>query len=172
MAFASAANSTQRVGQYSPGDIAARPRRFAGGVRKQGESRDEFTGRMDAGYRASAMQATPAPRTRQDNIAAARGDGTFDAKRNAYNAANQSSYMDAQGNTARRLQASSRLLHLLPRHLRPQWHQHPQSLPVLLALLLHALLRPSTGSRKDDSSPTQPFAALPRCRPASMTSRT
>lgn len=35
---------------------------------------------------------------RQQNIAAARADGTFDAKRNAFNAANKGSFMDEQGN--------------------------------------------------------------------------
>lgn len=38
----------------------------------------------------------PAP-TRQDNINAARADGTFDMKRAAYNAANKSSFMDESG---------------------------------------------------------------------------
>lgn len=37
------------------------------------------------------------PKTRQDNIDAARMDGTFDAKRAAYNAANKGSYMDEKG---------------------------------------------------------------------------
>jgi hypothetical protein len=36
-------------------------------------------------------------RTRDDNIAAARADGTFDAKRNAFNSANKGSYMDEAG---------------------------------------------------------------------------
>jgi hypothetical protein len=35
---------------------------------------------------------------RQQNVAAARADGTFDAKRNAFNAANQGSHMDEAGN--------------------------------------------------------------------------
>jgi hypothetical protein len=35
---------------------------------------------------------------RQQNVAAARADGTFDAKRNAFNAANKGSYMDEAGN--------------------------------------------------------------------------
>lgn len=44
-------------------------------------------------------QAAPGPFTqRQANIAAARADGTFDAKRNAFNAANSGSFMDTQGN--------------------------------------------------------------------------
>lgn len=37
------------------------------------------------------------PKTRQDNIDAARADGTFDAKRAAFNAANKGSYMDERG---------------------------------------------------------------------------
>lgn len=36
-------------------------------------------------------------KTRQDNIDAARADGTFDAKRAAFNAANKGSYMDEKG---------------------------------------------------------------------------
>jgi len=100
MAFTAAANATQRVGNYAPGSLAAQPRRFAGGVRKRGESPDQMANRMDAGYMASATQGgtsatTP---TRADNIAKARADGTFDAKRNAFNAANSGSFMDAAGN--------------------------------------------------------------------------
>jgi hypothetical protein len=99
MAFQAAANATQRVGNYAPGSLAAQPRRFAGGVRKRGESPDQMANRMDAGYMASAMQGgTSATPTRADNIAKARADGTFDAKRNAFNAANQGSFMDAAGN--------------------------------------------------------------------------
>jgi len=99
MAFQAAANATQRVGNYAPGSLAAQPRRFAGGVRKRGESPDQMANRMDAGYMASAMQGgTSATPTRADNIAKARADGTFDAKRNAFNAANSGSFMDAAGN--------------------------------------------------------------------------
>lgn len=99
MAFTAAANATQRVGNYAPGSLAAQPRRFAGGVRKRGESPDQMANRMDAGYMASAMQgSTSATPTRADNIAKARADGTFDAKRNAFNAANSGSFMDAAGN--------------------------------------------------------------------------
>lgn len=99
MAFTAAANATQRVGNYAPGSLAAQPRRFAGGVRKRGESPDQMANRMDAGYMASAMQGgTSATPTRADNIAKARADGTFDAKRNAFNAANSGSFMDAAGN--------------------------------------------------------------------------
>lgn len=98
MAFQAAANATQRVGNYAPGSLAAQPRRFAGGVRKRGESPDQMANRMDAGYMASAMQGGTSAPTRADNIAKARADGTFDAKRNAFNAANQGSLMDAAGN--------------------------------------------------------------------------
>lgn len=98
MAFTAAANATQRVGNYAPGSLAAQPRRFAGGVRKRGESPDQMANRMDAGYMASAMQGGTSAPTRADNIAKARADGTFDAKRKAFNAANQGSFMDAAGN--------------------------------------------------------------------------
>lgn len=98
MAFQAAANATQRVGNYAPGSLAAQPRRFAGGVRKRGESPDQMANRMDAGYMASAMQGGTSAPTRADNIAKARADGTFDAKRKAFNAANQGSFMDAAGN--------------------------------------------------------------------------
>lgn len=98
MAFTAAANATQRVGNYAPGSLAAQPRRFAGGVRKRGESPDQMANRMDAGYMASAMQGGISAPTRADNIAKARADGTFDAKRNAFNAANSGSFMDAAGN--------------------------------------------------------------------------
>lgn len=97
MAFTAAANNS-RVGNYAPGSLAAQPRRFAGGVRKQGESPEQFAQRMDAGYRASASQGGTNTPTRADNIAKARADGTFDAKRNAFNAANSGSFMDAAGN--------------------------------------------------------------------------
>lgn len=98
MAFTAAANATQRVGNYAPGSLAAQPRRFAGGVRKRGESPDQMANRMDAGYMASAMQGGTTAPTKADNIAKARADGTFDAKRNAFNTANQGSFMDAAGN--------------------------------------------------------------------------
>lgn len=98
MAFTAAANATQRVGNYAPGSLAAQPRRFAGGVRKRGESPDQMANRMDAGYMASAMQGGTSAPTRADNIAKARADGTFDAKRKAFNAANSGSFMDAAGN--------------------------------------------------------------------------
>jgi hypothetical protein len=54
---------------------------------------------MDGGYMASAMGSggSSVP-TRADNIAKARADGTFDAKRDAFNAANKGSFMDAAGN--------------------------------------------------------------------------
>lgn len=98
MAFTAAANANQRVGNYAPGSLAAQPRRFAGGVRKRGESPDQMANRMDAGYMASAMQGGTTAPTKADNIAKARADGTFDAKRNAFNAANSGSFMDAAGN--------------------------------------------------------------------------
>lgn len=45
-------------------------------------------------FRAAAQARTP---TRDDNIAAARADGTFDAKRAAFNSANKGSHMDEMG---------------------------------------------------------------------------
>lgn len=98
MAFLAAANATQRVGNYAPGSLAARPRRFAGGVRRRDETPGQFTDRMDANYMASAMQSGNNAPTRAGNIAKARADGTFDAKRDAFNAANKGSFMDAAGN--------------------------------------------------------------------------
>lgn len=79
MAFSAAASSG-----YAPGSIAARPVRPMGN-RKRPDSAPGFS---------AAAQAP----TRADNIAAARADGTFDAKRNAFNAANKGSFMDAAGN--------------------------------------------------------------------------
>lgn len=51
----------------------------------------------DRMQRAGITPAASGVRTREDNIAAARADGTFDAKRNAFNAANKGSYMDEAG---------------------------------------------------------------------------
>jgi len=79
MAFSAAASSG-----YAPGSIAARPVRPMGN-RKRPDSAPGFS---------AAAQAP----TRADNIAASRADGTFDAKRNAFNASNKGSFMDAQGN--------------------------------------------------------------------------
>ncbi len=53
---------------------------------------------MDAGYASNAGMDAPAMSPRAANITQARADGTFDAKRNAFNAANQGSFMDAAGN--------------------------------------------------------------------------
>lgn len=79
MAFSAAASSG-----YAPGSLAARPVRPMGN-RKRPDSAPGFS---------AAAQAP----TRADKIAASRADGTFDAKRNAFNAANKGSFMDAQGN--------------------------------------------------------------------------
>lgn len=70
-----------------------------GGVRRRDEDRGQFYQRM-ASRKAGGMASQGAgPFTsRQANIAAARADGTFDAKRNAFNASNAGSYMDSQGN--------------------------------------------------------------------------
>ena len=89
------------------------------GTRQLGGSSLYFTdgskipgARIDARPRAARMMGGPdegplatrgnqflpnRPQTRQANIDAARADGTFDAKRAAYNAANKGSYMDEKG---------------------------------------------------------------------------
>lgn len=51
----------------------------------------------DRMQRAGIAPAASGIRTRDDNIAAARADGTFDAKRKAFNNANQGSFMDEAG---------------------------------------------------------------------------
>ena len=51
----------------------------------------------DRMQRAGLVSAASGMRTRDGNIAAARADGTFDAKRNAFNAANKGSFMDEAG---------------------------------------------------------------------------
>lgn len=88
------------------------------GYRQRGSSSLYYTdgsktgARIDARPQAARMMGGPSegplaprgnqflpnrPKTRQDNIDAARMDGTFDAKRAAYNAANKGSYMDERG---------------------------------------------------------------------------
>lgn len=59
--------------------------------------RDTADRMQRAGIAPYAGMHGAASRTRADNIAAARADGTFDAKRNAFNAANKGSYMDEAG---------------------------------------------------------------------------
>lgn len=80
-----------------PASIAARPTRRMGGVRGQDESREQFRSRMDAPPPAPVSPAAP---SRRDNIIAARADGTFDAKRAAFNAgtAQHGRIMDEAGN--------------------------------------------------------------------------
>ncbi len=60
-------------------------------------ARDTADRMQRAGIAPYAGMHGAASRTRADNIAAARADGTFDAKRNAFNAANKGSYMDEAG---------------------------------------------------------------------------
>lgn len=86
-------------GMRTTSTLATRPQGPVGGVRRRDEDRGQFYNRMDS-RKAGAMAAQgPMPFSgRQANIAAARADGTFDAKRNAFNAANSGSYMDEQGN--------------------------------------------------------------------------
>lgn len=79
------------------GGLSNRPTRFVGGTRRQNESPEEFRARMDAGR----APAAPMPMaTRTDRIVAARMDGTFDAKRDAFNQSNAAKglYMDEAGN--------------------------------------------------------------------------
>lgn len=93
-----------------------RPQASRGGFRRLGSSSlydldgQKLPGaRIDARPRAARMMGGPSegplaprgnqfipnrPKTRQDNIDSARADGTFDAKRAAFNAANKGSYMD------------------------------------------------------------------------------
>lgn len=79
------------IGSYSPNSIAGR------GVRQIPSSKRRGTAASDAQPTMIGQpRAMPMP-TRADNIAAARADGTFDAKRNAFNAANSGSYMNEQG---------------------------------------------------------------------------
>lgn len=59
--------------------------------------RDTADRMQRAGIAPYAGMHGAASRTRADNIAAARADGTFDAKRNAFNSANKGSYMDEAG---------------------------------------------------------------------------
>ena len=80
----------------SSGSLANRPTTFAGGVRRRDES---FRDRMDTG-RAGNAAPQAAPLSRRDNILAARADGTFNQKRDAYNAAGAATghSMDEAGN--------------------------------------------------------------------------
>lgn len=95
-----ASPSSQNRG-YAPGSLAARPTKFAGGMRRRDESPEAFRWRMDAGRapNAPAQPGAVAP-TRRDNILTARADGTFNAKRDAYNQAGQATghSMDEAGN--------------------------------------------------------------------------
>jgi len=84
----------------APGSIASRPTIKKGGVRGADESPEDFSQRM-ATRQASPVQASPgATPTRRDNILTARADGSFDAKRNAFNAgtAQHGRSMDEAGN--------------------------------------------------------------------------
>lgn len=90
---------------YSSGSLAAQPTRHAGGVRGRNEDPAQFRARMDGGAMAHGQMprgVTPPPMaapTRQDNIIASRVDGTFNTKRNAFNAANAGKLtMDEAGN--------------------------------------------------------------------------
>jgi hypothetical protein len=82
--------------------LAAAPTRQVGGTRRQGESPDAFRNRMDAGQTGSPATGLrmPTGNSRMDNILAARMDGSFDRKRDAYNAAGAKTghYMDEAGN--------------------------------------------------------------------------
>ena len=94
---------------FSPpatGSIAARPTIKKGGVRSVDEDPGAFSQRMAA--RQASNPATAAggqpggvtPPSRRDNIVAARADGTFDTKRNNFNAdtAQHGQTMDEAGN--------------------------------------------------------------------------
>lgn len=83
------------------GSLATRPPVRKGGVRRRDESPDAFRARMDGGYATNAPPTAVAP-NRRDNILNARADGTFNAKRDAYNLAGQATghSMDEAGNIA------------------------------------------------------------------------
>lgn len=108
MATPSIMNAGQRTGAYAPGSIAAMPRRHAGGVRRRDEDPGQFRDRMDmsalthgqmpAGITPPGMAQIPGG-NRTDRIIAARVDGSFDTKRNQFNAANAGKLvMDQAGN--------------------------------------------------------------------------
>lgn len=80
----------QAVGQYGTNSIAARGPIQIPSSKRRGSAASDGGGYMQA--------ATMGGQTRADKIAASRADGTFDAKRNAYNGANKGSFMDASGN--------------------------------------------------------------------------
>lgn len=81
----------QAVGQYGANSIAGRGPVQIPSSKRRGSAASDGGGYMQA--------ATMGGQTRADKIAESRADGSFDAKRNAYNAANKGSYMDASGNT-------------------------------------------------------------------------
>lgn len=81
----------------SAGGLAGRPTRQVGGVRRQNETPLTFQNRMGG----QPAGVTPPPmQTREDRILAARMDGTFDAKRSAFNAQAKGQFMDEAGNIA------------------------------------------------------------------------
>lgn len=79
------------IGSYSPNSIAGRPVRQIPSSKRRGTAASDVPPTMIGQPRAMPMP------TRADNIAASRADGTFDAKRNTFNAANSGSYMNEQG---------------------------------------------------------------------------
>ena len=106
-------NSSQSVGRYPAGSIAATPRRHAGGVRRRDETPEQFRYRMDSGavQHGQMPQGVTMPpmaqspmggQTRHERILQARMDGTFDAKVAAYNASHAAAgtgqQLDAAGN--------------------------------------------------------------------------
>ena len=113
MATSSIMNSSQSVGRYPAGSIAATPRRHAGGVRRRDETPEQFRYRMDSGavQHGQMPQGVTMPpmaqspmggQTRHERILQARMDGTFDAKVAAYNASHAAAgtgqQLDAAGN--------------------------------------------------------------------------
>lgn len=113
MATSSIMNSSQSVGRYPAGSIAATPRRHAGGVRRRDETPEQFRYRMDSGaiQHGQMPQGVTIPpmaqspmggQTRHERILQARMDGTFDAKVAAYNASHAAAgtgqQLDAAGN--------------------------------------------------------------------------
>jgi hypothetical protein len=80
---------------YAPGSIAARPTVQKGGMRGKNEDPADFRNRMDA---RKPMAIAPGGQSRQDRVIASRMDGTFDTKRNTFNAANANVQMDEAGN--------------------------------------------------------------------------
>lgn len=79
----------------SAGGLAGRPTRQVGGVRRQNETPLSFQNRLGG----QPAGVTPPPmQTREDRVLAARMDGTFDAKRSAFNAAAKGQFMDEAAN--------------------------------------------------------------------------